>query len=491
MKNISENRRGKFEQAWQDAFDGKEMSPTPDLWQNLDRHLANQESKKYRRGIFVYKWIAAASIVIALMVSGIYFYNTYTTSSQQISKVQPGDETIDEQNDTNTENNQVLDNTPDIPQPTFTDNYAQSAAKSTNPGGDGKVETNTEKGSDKIIKSQGQAIASSGKKDDHAGNPIRTPLDYVKDTDQPAVYSPHVTELAKTNNSQHVNMLTAKGAQLNHLEPEVAPLSIQKVINFEDDPFRKKADEMFEENLWAGVNMSSGYFDPNFGSERGGSVASELSSPMVGFMDNESVSPASVSQDNSGGQSFTFGFNMGKRIAKRWVLQSGINYLNYSSDGSTNAFYKLSDQTRAPASSSFNFENAESLNLASSVINFDNQFEFLSVPVKAGYVLLDKKMSLVLSAGVGTDFFLNNRVSSDSDGLQDFSVKPGEDSPYRTVYFNGLMGTQLRYRFSKHYSFTFEPTYSVAINSFSKSDNDLNSFPNVFRIGVGLKYHFR
>lgn len=472
MKNISENREGKFEQAWKDAFDGKEMSPSPGLWQNLDRHLANQESKKYRKGIFIYKWVAAASIAIALAVSSIYFYSTFTGRAPQAGKVE-------------TENKGTAGSKTGTRQPGDQPVVAatQPIASGKQPGGSAKDNTNP-----KAHNPAGQ--------DDRGHNQAITQLSDVKETGSHAFRNFAVTEDrdGKNNHSEHVSLLAGKGAERQPTEPQVDHLTIQKVINYGDDPFMKKEDyTVYEENLWAGINVSSGYFDPNF--ESGGAdamlTANEFLASSSMLADNNSVGPGSVAQDNSGGQSFAFGFSVGKRIAKKWVLQSGINYLNYSSDGSTNAFYELDDNTRTPASNLFSFSNAESLNLASSVINFDNQFEFLSIPVKAGYVLLDKKVSVVLSAGVGTDFFLENSVSPDADGLEEFNVKPGEDAPYRSVYFNGLMGTQLRYRFSKHYSFTFEPSYSIAINSFSKSDNDLNSFPNVFRIGVGLKYHFK
>lgn len=513
MKNISENRRGKFEQAWHDAFDGKEMDPSPDLWQNLDRHLANQESKKYRRGIIVYKWIAAASVVIALMVSAVYLYKTYITSAPEISEVQPDNESTQEQNEA------LLESTPtplNPSQTTLSDNATRNAAKSTNPGATGKADSNVARNIDKTVEPKGPEVASSqganskanpgesgsNSRDNRQGlddSQAITQLSDISETGNTTEkgssprYGLFPTEDKRRNEkATDVDALASKGATLDHLEPEVDHITIQKVINFGEDPFMKKEREVYEESLWAGINVSSGYFDPNFGSERGGSAdAANSVSPSVFSLDDGGISEGSVSQENSGGQSFAFGFNMGKRIAKKWVLQSGVSYLSYTSDGSTNAFYELSDQSRAPASESFNLNNAESLNLASSVINYDNQFQFLSIPVRAGYVLLDKKVSLVLSAGVGTDFFLRNEVTSDDAGLQDFSVSPGGDSPYRSVYFNGLMGTQLRYRFSKHYSFTFEPSYSIAINSFSKSDSNLNSFPNVFRLGVGLKYHFR
>ena len=637
MKNISENRRGKFEQTWQDAFDGKEMSPSPDVWQNLDRHLANQESKMYKKGIFIYKWIAAASVAVALVVSGIYFYNTFTGTSPGLSDLKQERESTGQADDRQTDNDEgPVDQTP----PALTENTVQNSPESTNPGpqvftqdhiaaatraggkdgAEGITKDNVKQKEDtpevpgdnanqendrgnvvknSVIGQETQPAIAENKvsgEEDTSGiardivNQEENTSGITKDNvngevdqrnviknnitardDQPAVAANDGQQKEKTNltkdsrnikdgsaingdiasgnrpaagidgdqpdktfykgniagdrndrnqtvaqsneikeaapddprslafsadekasDREAVALLTGKGAALDYSEPETDQLVIQKVINFGDDPFRKKAENTaYDEDLWAGINFSSGYFNPNFDIQEAGQVNTSSFLMPSRLDDNNSVPPSNVAEDNSGGQSFSFGFSVGKRVAKRWVVQSGLNYLNHTSDGSTNAFYELSDQSRTPATASFSVEDAESLNLSSSVINFDNQFQFLSVPVTAGYVLFDKKVSLVLSAGVGTDFFLRNNVSPDNEGIEDFSVSPGEASPYRTVYFNGLMGTQLRYRFSKHYSFTFEPSYSIAINSFSKSNSDLNSFPDVFRIGVGLKYHFR
>lgn len=536
MKNLRGSKKGNFEKAWQDAFEGKEMTPSPDVWMKVDNHLANQESRKYRKGIFFYKWMAAASLFIATAITMFYVFNFNAPPSGETAH----------QNDINTEitlNEDNLKKTNDLSADSESGKMVieKNAAVSDN-NKTKTVSANEEKqplaqiienkdnnsNTDIGNKPEGQ-ISENGYDEQIAAN-LQTNKDSKSHNNNQSsqirqqtgtianVTGSDKNTILQNNGKQETGVFNANkqvaltgtlsndhkagkfdevseihgfGAEIVTQIENNSPDYLQKVVVYTDDPFKENKENPYEDDLWAGVDFSSGYFNPNFGSTRSQSV--ESNSFALSFEDAgvSGLNNRSVFQESSGGQSFSFGFNLGKRVAKRWVLQSGINYLNYATNGETNTFYELDGQQKTPAIADYKVANAETLNFASSVIDYKNQFEFLSVPLKAGYVVIDKKFSLVVSAGVGTDLLLKNRISPESEGLVDFTIKPGDDAPFRTIYFNGLLGTQLKYRFSEQYSLTLEPSYSLAINSFSKSDNNINSYPNVFNLGIGLKYHFK
>lgn len=51
MKDINKEEFSDFEKAWQQAFEQAEMPVGPDVWNNIDGHLANNEADKYKRKI--------------------------------------------------------------------------------------------------------------------------------------------------------------------------------------------------------------------------------------------------------------------------------------------------------------------------------------------------------------------------------------------------------------------------------------------------------
>ena len=123
--------------------------------------------------------------------------------------------------------------------------------------------------------------------------------------------------------------------------------------------------------------------------------------------------------------------------------------------------------------------------------SLNNQYEFASIPVRAGYVILNKKINLTLLAGISSEIFINNSISDDSNFLQSLSSDDASDSPYNNMYFNGTLGTMLGYSFARNYMVTVEPSYRMAINSFTKDSFYLSSYPSSFMLSFGVAYNFR
>jgi hypothetical protein len=111
--------------------------------------------------------------------------------------------------------------------------------------------------------------------------------------------------------------------------------------------------------------------------------------------------------------------------------------------------------------------------------------------VQAGYLLVDKKVKLLLNAGIASDFFLKNRISAVDKSLESVTINPGSDAPFKSVYFNGLLGAQASYEFLPRYLVTLEPRYKLAITDFTRPEASYSSAPSSFGVGVGIKYVFK
>ena len=120
----------------------------------------------------------------------------------------------------------------------------------------------------------------------------------------------------------------------------------------------------------------------------------------------------------------------------------------------------------------------------------NNNVKFFSVPVQAGYLLVNKKFGLQLNAGVSTDLFLENTITPEGGSLNATTQGRGDESPYRSVNFSGLMGTEFSYRFGTHYRLALNPGVRYPLNSVYKSDVGIQSTPLTFDVGLRFKYIF-
>jgi hypothetical protein len=120
----------------------------------------------------------------------------------------------------------------------------------------------------------------------------------------------------------------------------------------------------------------------------------------------------------------------------------------------------------------------------------NNNMRYLSIPMQAGYLLVNKTFGLQLNAGVATDLFLQNTVTADSDQLDKATQPGGSDSPYRAVNLSGLFGTEVSYRFGEHYRVSLNPGIRYPFNSIYKSDLGLESTPLTFDVGLRFRYIF-
>ena len=115
-------------------------------------------------------------------------------------------------------------------------------------------------------------------------------------------------------------------------------------------------------------------------------------------------------------------------------------------------------------------KSSSSVVTVSSPYEISSVNEYLSIPVQAGYILVDRKIGLQLNSGLSTDFFMQNTLTDKSGQLAGFSSGAGDGSPYRTVSWAGLVGTELSYKIATHYRVSIAPGLRYSLNSVLKSD---------------------
>jgi hypothetical protein len=180
------------------------------------------------------------------------------------------------------------------------------------------------------------------------------------------------------------------------------------------------------------------------------------------------------------------------------VVQGGVNYMSQSSDYTASGVIGTADNSTFSIATVNQlddlFKAPESMANAKYVPTADygitSSLEFISVPVQAGYLIVNKKVGVQLNAGVSTDLFIQNTLATNGDGIKETTQGSGEDSPYRTVNFSGLLGTEFSYRLGQHYRLAVNPGLRYPFSSIYKSDIGIEATPLTFDVGLKFRYIF-
>jgi hypothetical protein len=489
----------KFEDKWKDAFHGTEISPSENVWTNIELDLEKNESGGMRRKLLFYKTLAAASVVFAMAVggTGIYFFNGNGAANlQQIALLK-------------TEDLNAVNPPADKKIEAEKSELSSEAAKSAPESGKAITESN-----DPSEIEQSNSNPASSYTDEQAVSNEKTNKNSIKETqsNKPGMQSAvsGYVEQNNSDNAQNLQMeLSAANLPALMTTPDPAfkmpaekknvetaqaadpvALMLAKLAEREKEIAEpKKNKSRGDEDLWTSVGVAAGSFN---------STGTNVSPSPVSGVSKAQFNQTATKEAEASGFAYTVGVNMGKKVAERWVVQGGVNYLTQSSDYTAQTAVGSSDfQTFRPESiNEFSNHNEGDVRpgdnkiITTAPYNVNNNVRYLSVPIQAGYLLIDKKFGLQFNAGVSTDLFLNNVKTAEGQNLDKITQGIGDDSPYRSMNFSGLLGTEFSYKFSSRYRVALNPGLRYPINSVYKSDLGVQSAPLSFDIGLRFRYIF-
>lgn len=150
---------------------------------------------------------------------------------------------------------------------------------------------------------------------------------------------------------------------------------------------------------------------------------------------------------------FTTGLNLLFRINKRFTLETGFQYSNKGemNDGNIVLIDDI-DATKPPL-------NAPRITAIFS-------YNYLDIPIKANYYLINKKFKLFLSGGISNNLFIsseNKFLFKYPDGS--ILTTKGEGPKLFPVNFTLLAGFGAEHQLNKRFSLRLEPIYRRSITS--------------------------
>lgn len=529
----------KFEDAFKDAFKGAEINPSEGVWTDIELELERKQNGEMRRRLFFYKMLAAASIAFAMTVAGIGYYtmtkgvnNTHqlagidpTTPAAQdadrnSSSIDPSSSTDSGLQEQALQENQLSNPSTE----TLRSRTLSPSASAVDPenseraGTSGNLKTTT--GSRDAVNKSNTAIENSIASNNDNNQPKNTDGQNVNSADKsgqkPTIDSEkygvnvaHVTGAVGEQEQESTYALFADRALPTLSNPRTIALTFPPETTTQADPValmfarlaeheqelakqgEKEEKEMTKEKLWTAVGFAAGGFN------NVNTSVSQTPSNAALFASSSSNSVASE-QAKASGVAYSVGVSMGTQISKRWVLQGGVNYLT-----------QMSDYTATQAVGSYDLQSfkAASLNeldklsaadarqdskiVPTAPYSVNNSVQFVSVPLQAGYLVINKKLGLQLNAGVSTDLFIQNTINPEGGRLDKTTQGRGSDSPYRSVNFSGLVGTELSYKFGRRYRVALNPGLRYPLNSIYKSDLGIEATPLTFDVGLRFRYILR
>ncbi|HMV08900.1 MAG TPA: outer membrane beta-barrel protein [Cyclobacteriaceae bacterium] len=434
-----ENSR--FEESFRDAFSGAEVAPAEGVWTNIELSLEKASGGKMKRNLLLFQLLAAASVAFACGIAALYYIN-----NQSIRPDQTGEQAVVKK--------EVL--TPQRNQSTTADN---NNTEKSNPA-KSPVQSNLVQ-----RKADSRHSGSNSGQDEMAA--LAHDNSEPKNNQTEQVFEPRSIERRSLSDYASVGkpeLVLPKPEQPVEADPGMVLLA---KLKDEEKKYQEEENKKSKENIWASVGVGAGSYRPN----------------------REVVTNDNVSS-SKGGASYSAGLNVAGRISRRLVLQGGISYLSQSADFVSTSANKggasLSEYVRPSLS---NEGSAAGAPVSSYTVN--SSLQFVSVPVQAGYVILDQAFSIQLNGGVATDLFISNTLIPDDKQLQKVTQTAGKDSPYRTVTFSGLLGTEFSYRIANQYRISLNPGLRYSLSSIYKDEIAARITPVTFDVSLRFRYIFK
>lgn len=489
MKNME---REKFEESLRNAFDQAGVSPSDNVWTNIELDLEKEKGGHLKRRLMFYQMLAAASVVFAMAIGGfaLYYTSQNQTSGEILAMQAPVKTEMPPATDDGTD---PSENTglPVESSVSAANTGTQSAVRQKNDRDDSSLENTTLSKSTLQAENKKDAPTTFGPDrptdmlavlaSAEGDKPLLPDLPRtIDDKNLPPFYEAREIGLTIPGKTENIDPVAAMLARLEVREKEVS-----------GEQKDKKSERNENENLWTSIGFAAGSFNvPN------SSVSSSARYSMMALN-----APVVEKEAQASGYSYSMGVNVGTKLSERWVFQGGVNYMTQASDyTSQNAVAVSSDFESFRPAGSNDFLKAEARdNLSEKIVstapyNITNSLRYLSIPMQAGYLLINKSFGLQLNAGVATDLFLQNTIKADGDragdNLHNTTQSGGADSPYRSVNLSGLLGTELSYRFGDHYRVALNPGIRYPFNTIYKSELGVQATPLTFDVGLRFRYIF-
>ena len=176
-------------------------------------------------------------------------------------------------------------------------------------------------------------------------------------------------------------------------------------------------------------------------------------------------------------------------LPKNFFVSGGLDFQRMSTSTQQQAgLVYSSNAARSITVLESHFERPQASLLAADVqnVNLTTNLNYLAIPIRAGWRIGSPKVQWVISAGLGTNFYVGGNIQS-SGPMGDESLPTGNSSPIQPVFLDGQVSTGVQYRFHKMSSLVAEPSVRYALTNTLRAEG-LTAHP--LTVGMALRFLF-
>ena len=416
-----------WESTWQSAMDKRSVTPPEEVWENIALEL-DRPKKRTLKPVW---WVAATISIIA--IGGILISETRTAEVAEIVV---------------SENSQ----TPSVSEDGLLANTAE-------PGMMPAIEEPDARGNESV-RNVKDIVAPSLKHEQKINN-------------LPSEKSPSPGNLAETREKPVHDFLPelvehVKSVALGLKLPEFGEIWGVPVFN---NSKRKKAGAEW----YAGLNLATG-------SSSAGETGSSGNDMLIPLQNSYSGTDNSSSGFTS---STSYGITVGKKLTRKIILEGGLTYMRLQNTGTTNI--AVASATKREAFN-LNVRTSGSQLTSTAPYNVENVHQFISIPVKAGYLILDQKWKMSVNAGVAGDYFIKTHTEDLTGNLEMYETRPSTDPQWNSMTLSVLGEMNLSRELGNHYIIAVTPQVRQSLSDLSNTRTEFRPF--IMQVGVQLKYRF-
>lgn len=461
--------RTDFEREWKSAFAEAEADVSPAVWNNIEQAVGATSGSKYKKRLLVLTLLAAASVAFALSVAGVGVYRMYLNDDpsnvEQIAGTDTGKADVGEGSGRN----------------------AIDLAKESND------QQNVVDANDPLITLEREHLSENTEEKRIPGASDTPASDLLTADTKTGTDAEGKVKLSGESQGENVAIVSYADTRKLELEPQlvdrrfaflqtspIAYTELRMVPWYSYIPTKKNSSAR---NVWAGVGFSAGSLDPNTSSSDGGNQ--EFMQTFDGVTAERS--PSFLNERD--GQAINMGVNVGIQVFDKWVLQSGITYTQQQTTSTSNVVLSNVGSTAKTLSNHLEIKEEDKL-VFTAPYDVNNTYELISVPLQAGYIVLDHDIQVIILGGVANSILLKSEVSDESGNFDDVTIPAGDRSRYKTYQLSAIVGSEISYLISTHYQLSLIPQIRQSVNSVTKSEAGYLSRPTILEIGFRFKYVF-
>jgi Outer membrane protein beta-barrel domain len=245
---------------------------------------------------------------------------------------------------------------------------------------------------------------------------------------------------------------------------------------------------------WVGFQSGNSPFSPAYNSQTLASTYATQVDNSAAFSVKTAGSPSADANNNnipyelfSGGNSRSFGLEVGKKIRKRWTVGAILRLSNAHINQRTNVFAinQKTGTVNTYFQSNYLSSNDKKDQVFTSVPSENTQtFKYIQIPVYIAYQLpIFSKLDLEFQTGISNDVFLGSKLKGDIVEDVNFTSK---NSKYKILNFSGLAGLGLNLKISQNWRAVVQGNFQKAL--FSGTKGDLDFRPRFLGVNYGLRY---